>query len=157
MTGVPCSSGALHTSSSVPAVRAFWWKLSLRFWFILLIWLRVIVWVSYTPYITSTLCWRYRKVDGHWYYLGFCSYTLSLIHGYLFSYSLLQYIDCSQCLCTIIFFYAYTVFLWPGTSLFLFFEEMISAPTNKSKKNDTTLKSHVSDATVSDLIIPPII
>ena len=34
---------------------------------------------------------------------------------------------------------------------------MIPVPTNKSKKNNTTSKSHVSDATVPDSIIFPII
>jgi len=34
---------------------------------------------------------------------------------------------------------------------------MIPAPTNKSKKNDTTSKSHVSEATVPDSIVPPIL
>ena len=34
---------------------------------------------------------------------------------------------------------------------------MIPAPTNKSKKNDTTSKSHVSETTVPDPILPPII
>ena len=34
---------------------------------------------------------------------------------------------------------------------------MIPAPTNKSKKNDTTSKSHVSEATAPNSILPPIL
>ena len=34
---------------------------------------------------------------------------------------------------------------------------MIPAPTKQSEKNDTTSKSHVSDATVSDSIVPTIL
>ena len=41
--------------------------------------------------------------------------------------------------------------------MYYFLEEMIPAPTNKSKKNDTISKSHVSETTVPDPIVPPIL
>jgi len=43
-----------------------------------------------------------------------------VIHFFIHTYSISS-IDCSQCLCTVIYFYYCTVLLWPGRYLFLFY------------------------------------